>query len=125
MRSRKAKRGVYYAKKCVEPVNYRSGWELQFAQWLDASPTVASYRYEPYAIEYVSNARTGKVRRYWPDFEVTWVAGHKTLVEVKPKKKVTQARNVKKATAARLYAAARGMEYTLITEVDLKRLGLL
>ena len=106
-------------------INYRSGWELKYALYLDDNPNVISYAYEPYAIEYLSNKKTGKKRRYWPDFEVKWEGDRTIIVEIKPKKKVTQARNVKKMTAARAYAKLIGCEYVVITEVELKTLGLL
>ena len=124
-KSRRAKRGTHISLKCIFPFNYRSSWELKYALYLDINPDVISYMYEPYAIDYVSNIKTGKVRRYWPDFEIVWKTGIKSLVEIKPAKKVNQIRNVKKAAAAKLFAASKGLDYVLITEVDLKHLGLL
>lgn len=123
--SRKAKRGVYRALKCVLPINYRSGWELEYAKWLDACPSVLSYKYEPYAVGYVSNMKSGKLRKYYPDFEVTYTDGTKALIEIKPKKKVTLARNVKKFAAASAHCLKQGIDWRVVTEVDLKALGLL
>lgn len=123
--SRKAKRGVHHSVKCELPINYRSGWELAYAKWLDACPSVLSYRYEPYAVGYVSNVRTGKLRKYYPDFEVTYTDGTKALIEVKPKKKMTLARNVKKFAAAGAFCKKQGIDFRVVTEVDLKALGLL
>ncbi len=122
--SRRAKRGTHVSAK-GGTFNYRSSWELKYALHLDANPDVASYRYEPYAVAYVSNVRTGKVRRYYPDFEVTYVDGPKRLVEIKPKKKVTVAKNVKKFAAARLHCERMGMAWAVVTEVELKMLGLI
>jgi len=126
-KSRRAKRSTFYpSEKCASPVlNLRSGWERAYVQYLEDCDAVIEYDYEPYAIEYVSNKRTGKKRRYWPDFEVKWEDGRTVIVEIKPKKKVTQARNVKKMTAARAYAKLIGCEYVVVTEVELKNLGLL
>jgi hypothetical protein len=107
------------------PINYRSGWELKYALWLDAQLDVSSYRYEPYAISYVSNKRTGRKRKYYPDFEVTRSDGSLILVEIKPKKKMTVVKNVKKFAAAQAFCLLRNMTFSVITEVDLKRLGLL
>ncbi len=122
--SRRAKRGTYTSVK-GGTFNYRSGWELKYAMWLDACLSVLSYRYEPYPVEYVSNVRTGKVRKYYPDFEVTYVDGMKRLVEIKPKKKTTVAKNVKKFAAARLHCEKNGLTFVVITEVDLKASGVL
>jgi hypothetical protein len=107
------------------PIKYRSEWELKYALWLDANLDVSSYRYEPYAVEYISNYRTGKVRKYYPDFEVTRADGSLTLVEIKPLKKMTVVKNVKKFLAAKAFCLLKNMTFSVITEVDLKRLGLL
>ena len=124
-KSCKAKRGIYHAKKCLEPVHYRSGWELKYALYLDLNPAVVSYRYEPYPVEYVSNYRTGKRRKYYPDFEVRMSDGSLVLVEIKPKKKLTLVMNVKKFAAASAMCVLNGMTFRIVTEVDLKALGLL
>lgn len=123
-KSRRAKRGTHASVK-GGTFNYRSSWELKYATWLDASLSVLSYRYEPFAVEYVSNVKAGRTRRYYPDFEVTYVGGAKQLVEVKPAKKLAQARNVKKFAAARLFCERAGMAFVVVTEAELKALGLL
>lgn len=122
--SRKAKRGVHLSPKCPTPINYRSGWELCYALHLDGNDDVVSYLYEPYPIEYVSNYRTGKQRKYWPDFEVTLKNGVRVLVEIKPKKKLNLLTNVKKFAAARVYCEGHGLTWVVVTEAELKSLGL-
>lgn len=122
--SRRAKRGTHTSPK-GGTFTYRSGWELRYALYLDADPDVLSYRYEPYSIPYVSNVRTGKVRRYHPDFEVLRSDGTLILVEIKPKKKMTLLKNVKKFGAAQAFCLLRSMTFSVITEVDLKALGLM
>lgn len=123
--SRKAKRGVHLSSKCPTPINYRSGWELRYALHLDENDDVVSYLYEPYPIEYVSNYRTGKRRKYWPDFEVTLKNGVRVLVEIKPKKKLNLLTNVKKFAAASAVCVSKGITFRIVTESDLKELGLL
>jgi hypothetical protein len=123
--SRRAKRGVHNSLKCVAPINYRSGWELKYALYLDANPNVVSYRYEPYHVDYVSNYRTGKKRKYYPDFEIRMDDGSLVLVEIKPKKKLTLLTNIKKFAAASAMCVLNGMTFRIVTEVDLKALGLL
>lgn len=124
-KSRRAKRGVHLSSKCSTPINYRSGWELKYALWLDVNQDVVSYRYEPYAVEYVSNYRTGKRRKYYPDFEVRMSDGSLVLVEIKPKKKLTLLTNIKKFAAASAMCVLNGMTFQVVTETDLKTLGLL
>lgn len=94
-------------------------------QWLDADETVKTYSYEQTIIPYVSNARTGKVRKYYPDFLIEYVDGKRVMAEVKPSKKVTQATVVKKLKAAREWCLAHSVTLEVITEHELKGLGLL
>lgn len=122
--SRRAKRGTHISLK-GGTFNFRSGWEQKYALWLDAQEGVVSYRYEPYPIEYLSNYRTKKIRKYYPDFEVVYVDGMKRLVEIKPKKKLTVAKNIKKFAAARAHCLHEGLTFVIVTEVELNALGLL
>lgn len=123
--SRKAKRGTYFSVKSNQVIHYRSSWELAYAKYLDDELLVCSYKYEPYYIEYVSNVRTGKVRKYWPDFEVTMKDGTKLLVEIKPAKKAIQMKNIKKAYYAKQFALSNNMKYVVVTENELRALGLI
>lgn len=124
-KSRKAKRGTHLSTKCDQVIRYRSSWELAYALYLDQENAVLSYAYEPYYIEYVSNVRTGRTRRYWPDFEVTMSDGAKLLVEIKPAKKAIQVKNLKKAYYAKQFAESNNMRYVVVTENELKALGLI
>ena len=94
-------------------------------QYLDADASVLTWSYESVIIPYVSNKKTGKLRKYYPDFLVTYVAGHKILVEIKPSKRVTQVKVAKKLEAAATWCKASGMALQVITEIELKQLGLL
>lgn len=94
-------------------------------QYLDGEATVTSYQYEKLKIPYVSNVRTGKLRNYLPDFLVEYADGVKNLVEIKPKRKVTHVTVVKKLKAASTYCQAHGLTLSVITEVELKVMGLL
>lgn len=92
---------------------------------LDASPDVEFWSYEKTVIEYVSNVRTKKIRKYYPDFLVRYKDGRTELIEVKPKRKLEQAVIKKKMAAALLWCAEHGMTYRIVTEIQLKELGLL
>jgi len=121
-KSRRAKRGIHVSPKCLEPIHYRSSWELKYALYLDNNPLVVSYRYEPYSIPYVSNVRTGRVRQYWPDFEIVQSCGLRVLVEIKPIKKMSQPRNIKKRLAAEAFCSVTGTKYEIVTEIELRTL---
>lgn len=125
---RKKKRyhtGVYISTKTGQHCKYRSGWELQYMQWLDAHVAVKSFVYEGIKIPYVSNLKTGRLRNYFPDFYVEYIDGSLQLVEIKPKRKLANNTVQKKINAAVLWSQAHGATFQVITEVDLKTMGLL
>lgn len=119
------KRGVYLSKKMGVEMTYRSGWELVYFQHLDSDENVKEFFSEPFKIPYVSNVRSKKLRNYIPDLLVVFVDGSRKLIEVKPTSKLDQPVNVKKFNAARQWCNDQATEFVLVTEVDLKRLGLL
>ena len=117
--------GVHVSPKTGQECHYRSGWELEYMHHLDANPDVVGYRYEDVRIPYVSNKKTGKVRWYWPDFLVQQRDGEQLLVEIKPKRKLDQDRVQKKLKAAALWCQAHQVTLVVLTEKELKLLGLL
>lgn len=127
MKRRRKKRyhtGVHSSPKAGD-CSYRSGWEEKLMQHLDADPTVVSYLYEGVEVPYVSNVRSGRVRNYWPDFLVTRTDGSRQLIEVKPSRRLPQANVQKKLKAAEVWCRANGATLEVITERELKGLGLL
>lgn len=87
---------------------YRSSWELQRMQELDADPEVLSWKYEPFSITYELNER---IHRYIPDFLIR-TQSMTYLEEVGPKavKESTEI-NIRKRAAAEGYCEARGFQY--------------
>src|SRR5579872_3830732 len=117
-------RGEYTSTKTGLVCKHRSGWELVYMTYLDAELSVTTWGYESVVIPYVSNVRTGRLRNYHPDFVVTYVDGRRELVEIKPSKRVKQAAVQKKLKAAGSWCAINGVELKVVTEVELKALGL-
>jgi len=116
--------GIYIspiAGKC----RYRSGWEQKYMQHLDADPDVASWSYEKLVIEYISNKKTKKIRKYYPDFQVEYKDGKKFIIEVKPSRKLLQDSVMKKVRAAKEWCTAHDMTYKILTEIELKDIGLI
>ena len=126
---KKKRKGHYIRGTYTSPIagecKFRSGWEYKIMIHLDSSPDVEFWSYEKTVIEYVSNVRTKKVRKYYPDFLVRYKDGRTELIEVKPKRKLEQATIKKKMAAALLWCAEHGMTYRIVTEIQLKELGLL
>ena len=94
-------------------------------QFLDDNVDVLSYGYESVLIVYVSNAKTGRLRRYIPDFFVQYVDGRQELIEIKPEKRMNTRIVKKKAEVARLWCADHGATYVMMGESVLKGLGVL
>lgn len=117
--------GTHTSPKLTNVCEYRSGWELALMKWFDVEPTVISYSYESVKIPYVNNVRSRRVRNYLPDFLVELVGGRQILVEVKPSKKLGHAQVKKKLAAAQVWCAERGIDLQVITEIDLRLLGVL
>jgi len=94
-------------------------------QYLDASEDVFAWSYESVAIPYLSNVKTGKMRKYYPDFQVHWNNKPDELVEIKPARRVKQVKVQKKLKAAEEWCREHSFTLVVITEVELKGLGLL
>ena len=128
-RKKRKRKGHYKTGTHTSPkagdCNYRSGWELEYMQYLDANSDVISYTYEQVIVAYISNIRSGKLRKYFPDFLVEYSSGVKKLVEIKPKKRLDQVKVQKKLEAAKLWCEEHGAILEIVTEVELKALGLL
>jgi len=93
--------------------------------WLDSCDDVTTWSYESVIIPYVSNIKSKKMRKYFPDFLVERKDGHIELVEIKPSKRVHQVKVHKKLMAAGDHCRAHGWTMVIITELELKGLGLL
>lgn len=115
---------------------FKSSLELRMMQYLDKSPSIASWTYEPKAIRYVDKSTCPpKVRRYFIDFVAVVKQGpiQKTVwLEVKPycesrppKSKENAAANLlwlknsSKWSAASQLAKSKGFEFHVITEKEL------
>lgn len=124
-RKKRYQRGEYTSTKSGLTCRFRSGWEFVYMQHLDANELVVDWFYEALKIDYVSNKKTGRLRKYIPDFVVNYTDGHTDIIEIKPKRKLSNAVVVKKTFAAREWCVNNGKTYILVTEVELKALGLL
>ena len=118
-------RGSYISLKSGLNCKFRSGWEERYMRYLDSCLDVANWFYESMFIEYVSNKRTGKKRKYYPDFIVEYVDGKKEVVEIKPLKRVKQLAVKKKIDSAIDWCNLNGHTFRILTEIELKEIGIL
>lgn len=104
---------------------HRSGWELEFMQFLDSDPTVISYQYEELIIPYLKSLRSKKVSKYFPDFVVQYQDGTTVIYEIKSSSFVDRRVNKSKWEACTKYCDSKGWKFVVLTEVELRTLGLL
>jgi Straboviridae/Kyanoviridae head completion nuclease len=124
-RRRVRHRGIYHSTKMNVDMTYRSGWELKYFIYLDADPNVTAFISEGLKIPYLSNKKTGKIRNYIPDLLVEYADKTKKLIEIKPSRRVSNIKNKKKFAAAIEHCKHSEIEFVIVTEHDLKHLGLL
>lgn len=119
------KTGAYTSIKSGEIFKFRSGWEHLLMIYLDNDSTVMSWSYETIEIRYTSNKKTQRQRRYIPDFFVIMRDGRRRLIEIKQMRKLNNRITLLKTNAAIGWCNENNATYELITEIELKALGLL
>ena len=113
--------GFHHSTKCKNgPAKYRSGWEKTVCEFLDQDPDVSYYEYEPFALKWCSNMRTGRLRSYTPDFLVVYCDGSKKLVEVKSLRFLNSRHVQKKAMIGRSWANQNNGVYEFWTDKRIK-----
>lgn len=112
------KRGSYFFLKANKEFKYRSSWELAYMKFLDSDLFIVSYDYESIKIPYLYRK---KKSNYIPDF----IIDNKIIVEIKPKRHLLKKRNISKFYAAQEYCLKNSMTFKVITENDLKLLGII
>lgn len=128
----------YIAK---HPCICRSSWERQFAKWCDNNPKVESWGSEMTVIPYISKV-DNRSHRYYVDFTVNFTNGNSVLFEIKPEKQTkaptmpgrktkrflyevyTYGVNISKWEAAQEFAKLHGMSFQILTEKELRKMGL-
>lgn len=128
----------------ITKIHYRSNWEKFFMNYLDKHPNVVKWSSEEVVIPYFSQA-DGKRRRYFMDFWVKYDTGQEFLIEVKPKKETlppikptqltagakrrfmneiyTYSVNIDKWKAAKAVADKNKINFRILTEEGLRKLG--
>ena len=123
-RKSRYKTGIHTSEKLSNgPMHYRSGWELVAATYFDQDQNVVSYSYESIVIPYISNLKTGRVRRYYPDFLVVYKDGTRKLIEVKRGDKIANALVIKKSNAARVWCEQNGVIFEIWANHTIKKLN--
>lgn len=119
----------------VSNIIARSSWEYAFMWFLDQSPVITQYSSEEIVIPYFFPIDK-KWHRYFPDFFVQLNTGHKFIIEIKPfiqriaasnkrnlQTDIVYIQNQCKWEAAQKVALANNMQFIVLDEYDLKKLG--
>ena len=116
-------------------IRYRSGWELQFMNFLDNHPSIKQWASEAISIKY-ENPIVQKTKSYVPDFFIIYEDAHGNrkgeLVEIKPHKETTLEAagrsqkaqiqavvNQAKWRAAKEFCDRNGIQFRVVTEHEM------
>lgn len=102
-----------------QEMHYRSGYECEVYECLEALNEVATYKVEPFKIPYVHK---GKAYEYIPDLLIQFTDGRYEVWEVKPASQTGLEKNEDKWSAATEYCRARNWNFTVVTEVGIGKL---
>jgi hypothetical protein len=100
---------------------YRSGWECEVYECLEAFHEVIAYEAEPFkdGIPYLFE---GSMHKYHPDLAIRFEDGHVEIWEIKPSDQTGLPVNVAKWASADKFCKARGWEFVPVTEVVINKL---
>lgn len=93
-------------------VRCHSGWEREFATYLDGCEAVTSFKKDAVRVPYTFD---GKNRSYFPDFLIVLASGKHLIAEVKPTAMLAKPMNVAKIAALREFCESLGSQMLLVT----------
>lgn len=108
--SNKMNKALYY---------YRSSYERDIYNLLEADTDVIGYFAEPFKIPYFYNQ---KWSNYVPDLRIDYIDGSVEIWEIKPASQTHYEINQAKWSAAANYTENHGWKFNLITEVGINKL---
>jgi hypothetical protein len=108
-----------------QEMHYRSGYECEVYECLEALPEVLDYKVEPFKVQYnYINPGTHQLEThdYNPDILVNFTDGKTEIWEVKPANQTHLAKNQAKWAACQSYCQTRGWDFIIMTEVGIGKL---
>lgn len=100
-------------------MHFRSGWEKDVYESLEALKSVVAYEVEPFGVSYIFE---GESKTYWPDLKVYFSDGTVQIWEVKPANQSLVPRNQAKWASCERYCMDRGWKFSVIMEEQIKAL---
>lgn len=116
--------GEFESEKNGALMHYRSGYECEVYELLEADNDVTSYSVEPFKIPYyyIDPKGKGDWYDYIPDLRVNYSDGKVQIMEIKPATQTSLDKNKAKWAAANDYAQKMGWDFTVITEVGIGKM---
>ncbi|WP_321853614.1 TnsA endonuclease N-terminal domain-containing protein, partial [Paraburkholderia tropica] len=111
-------RGRFPSTKSDRPVSFESLLERDALLLFEFSPGVAAYREQPLFTFYRHGDR---MRKYTPDFEVTFVDAGTRLIEVKPDYKLRDTEEVDRLTCLAEHFQRLGTDFQVLSETEIRR----
>lgn len=108
--------GKFPSFKMKRAIQFESTLERDYLYLLDYAADVTFFEEQPLLVEYQHD---GKARRYTPDFHIVQ-CGRNILAECKPAALVNTDENQRKFAAARQLCDARGWEFKIVTDAELR-----
>lgn len=116
-RSYKSIRGKYPSRKLGRMVQWESHLERDAILLLEYSPGITSYQEQPRKIEYVMD---GKVRFYFPDFEICHADGRHGYIEVKPDRIAKRPEEKARFSHIKERINTEGSDFCVLTENEIR-----
>lgn len=115
-----ARQGFFISNKMNgKEVHYRSGYECEVYELLEADDEVLAYESEPFHLPY---CHEGKWHKYIPDLKIYFTDGSTEIWEIKPATQTHYKVNQSKWAAMNEHAKNMGWQFTVITEVGMNKL---
>lgn len=134
-------KNIHKYKGNPDKIRFLSLWERAFMRFLDNNNDVKFWNSEDVRIPYICMT-DNKQHQYMMDFYIEYNNGYKELVEIKPKSQTIKpkegkrktskylaecfryAKNISKWQAAEQFAKLNGVGFRIMTEDDLRTIGL-
>lgn len=110
-------KGKFYSSKNKKEIYYQSSYELKFMELAELNDDILSYDRCPFSIKY--RDENDQIRRYIPDFLITYRSGDEKIIEVKPEIMICKYNNPYKIAAGYEYCNKNSMTFEIWTEKEL------
>lgn len=116
------KTGWFKSNRFGTSTYYASSYELKALNILETSSSIASFQRSKRRVKYLKPS-TGEVHTYLPDFEVVFLDGTTSVIEVKALWQTSEEDTIAKLKQAEVELEAEGIGFLVWTEKELEELN--